>query len=171
MSFALMGCQKTTTIGNPYVPEYFTLDNVTYHMESDNIGAKLEENEWQFESDGKYVTVFKDIEYQKNKTQKGYWHSEFMLVLKKDATAYASPTDYVIDNIIFENGKILVDFDVKGIKLNTIYEDAKRSFGDAGKVGYSEGSNMPSTLTYDGKTRSMVVHFESQRLSRFTFEM
>ena len=61
----MVGCSEDAKhIGNPYVPEYFTLEGVDYHMESDNIPQKLEENGWSFTPDGNTVTVYKDIEYQ-----------------------------------------------------------------------------------------------------------
>ena len=169
----MTGCSEDAKhIGNPYVPEYFTLEGVDYHMEYDNIGQKLEENGWSFTPDGKNVTVYKDVEYQKNKSQKGYHHSEFQMVLKKDASSYASPSDYVITNIIFTEGNLLVTFNVFGIKLDTIYEDVLRKFGESGDVGYMEETGkVPRSLTYEGKTRAMVLKFDGGRLTSYDFEM
>ena len=166
----MAGCSEDAKhIGNPYVPEYFTLDGVEYHMEYDNIPQKLAENGWLFTPEGNKITVYKDVEYQKNKSQKGYWHSEFTLLLKRDASEYEFPSEWVVTNIIFDEGKLLVDFHVKGIKLDTIYEDTRRKFGEAGDIGYQEGSQIPHTLTYEGKTRSMVATFEKQRLVQYNF--
>lgn len=168
----MVGCSENAKhIGNPYVPEYFTLDGIEYHMEYDNVAQKLEENGWLFEPDGKNVLVYKDIEYQKNKSQKGYHHSEFNIILKKEASKYDTVSEYDITNIIFENGKLWVDFDVSGIKLDSIYEDTKRKFGDSADIGYKEGSSIPYTLTYTGKTRAMVATFENHRLTTYNFSM
>jgi hypothetical protein len=117
------------------------------------------------------VTVYKDIEYQKNKSQKGYHHSEFQMILKKDAAKYDTPGEYVVTNIIFKEGDLWVDFNVLGHKLNTIYEDTKRKFGDSGDIGYREGSFVPHTLTYTGKTRGMVLTFENGRLFTCDFSL
>lgn len=168
----MVGCSENAKhIGNPYVPEYFTLEGVDYHMESDNIPQKLVDNGWSFTPEGNVITVYKDIEYQKNKSQKGYHHSEFQMILKKDAAKYETPGEYVVTNIIFKEGDLWVDFNVLGHKLNTIYEDTKRKFGDSGDIGYREGSFVPHTLTYTGKTRGMVLTFEDGRLFTCDFSL
>lgn len=172
MLTCMAGCSDDAKhIGNPYVPEYFSLDGVDYHTESDNIPQKLAENGWSFKADGKNVTVYKDVEYQKNKSQKGYYHSEFQMVLKKDASAYASISEYVVSNIIFTEGDLLVSFDVYGIRLDTIYEDVQRKFGEAGDTTYDEGGAMPIALTYTGKTRALTMSFENFRLVSYNFEL
>lgn len=172
VTICMSGCYEDAKhIGNPYVPEYFTLDGVDYHMEYDNIPQKLEENGWLFATEGKTVIVYKDVEYQKNKSQKGYYHSEFTMILRKNSSVYNTPSEYVVTNIIFDVGKLLVDFHVKGIELNTIYEDTHRKFGESGDIGYKEGSHVPYTLTYTGKTRAMVATFENHRLIQYNFYM
>lgn len=169
----LAGCSEDSKhIGNPYVPEYFTLDGVEYHMEYDNIAAKLEENGWSFTPDGKNVTVYKDVEYQKNKSQKGYYHSEFQLVLKKDASSYDSINEYDVTNIIFKDGDLLVHFDILDVKLDSAYEDVYRKFGNMGKIGYKEETGqVPRELTYKGKTRNMVLSFDNGRLTMANFSL
>lgn len=168
----MVGCSEDAKhIGNPYVPEYFTLEGIDYHMESDNIPQKLEENGWSFTPEGNAVTVYKDIEYQKNKSQKGYHHSEFQMILKKDASKYESINEYDVTNIVFKEGDLWVSFNVLGHKLDTIYEDTKRKFGDSGTVGYQGESLIPYTLTYTGKTRAMVLTFEDGRLFTCDFSM
>ncbi len=168
----MVGCSEDAKhIGNPYVPEYFTLEGVDYHMESDNIPQKLEENGWSFTPDGNTVTVYKDIEYQKNKSQKGYHHSEFQMILKKDAAKYETPSEYVVTNIIFKEGDLWVTFNVFGVKFDSVYEDVHRKFGASADIGYMEDTEMPISLTYSGKTRAMVATFENMRLVQYNFSL
>lgn len=170
LTIGLVACggQKAKHIGNPYVPNSFELDSVIYMLEDDNIIKKLKENGWDITPEKNKLIVSREHKEKINKTQYETVRDEFLIVLKKDTAQYSSIDESVIDYIEFENGKLDCKFNVSGIKLDTIFEDTKRKFGDNGKYVAAQ-DNSPITLTYEGKTRKMIIEFKNWRLHKYVF--
>ena len=164
------GCDNATKIGNPYVPPTFDLCGVTYHMEEDNIPAKLLENGWIFEVSGKDVVVYHEETVQMNKTQTKIVRNEFTMTLAKDSSHYETQQEYDVEQIIFTKDKLTCPFNVQGAKFDGHYNDLKMKFGDTGKPVVAD-DNSPIYITYSGKTRQMIVNFTNWRADEFVFKM
>ena len=93
------------------------------------------------------------------------------MILKKDAAKYETPSEYVVTNVIFKEGDLWVTFNVFGVKFDSVYEDVHRKFGASADIGYMEGTEMPISLTYSGKTRAMVATFDNMRLVQYNFSL